>query len=85
MVFPISYNVLDFHGTMIRTLRIIKKITASVVKSNILIPNVHSDTKLTEQNHGQHKVTGFNSRAFEKPDKHQQPQKATGNQPSNIV
>ena len=52
-----------------------KKITSSVVKSNIRIPNVHSVTKLTGQNHVQHKVTGFKSRAFEKPDKHQQPKR----------
>jgi hypothetical protein len=71
---------------MIRNLRIIKKkITSSVVKSNIRIRKVHSDTKLTEQNHEQHKVTGFKSLGLEKPDKHQQPQKGTGNQPSNIV
>ena len=75
MIFTISYEVLDFHGNMMRSFRKIKRIPAFVVKSNTLIPTVHSATKLTDQNHGQHKLTSFKSRALEKPDKHQQPRK----------
>ena len=62
-----------FHGNRMRTFSIIKRIPAFVVKSNTLIPTVHSVANLTDQKSWATEVTSFKSRVLEKPDKHQQP------------
>ena len=84
MVYPISYDVLDFHRNMMRSFSIIKRIPAFVVKSNILTPTVHSAIKRSDQTHGQHKVTSLKSRVLEKPENTNNLEKGTGNQHNNM-